>query len=152
MSTTGVLRVQIEHLAELLKAKNALGSRTVAELNTSNVDIEEHYTEVEQVQTERDDAVQVFEPLRHTVAYWRRPTMKPEEMGELFGGVVHTDGVIIGHLVAGAIGEEEAGDAGSIAKRRLTAISSNKEEWDSAVSGKEQKFESIFVPAALMSS
>ncbi|RSM19968.1 hypothetical protein CDV31_001328 [Fusarium ambrosium] len=57
MSTTGVLRGQIEHLAELLKAKNALGSRTVAELNTSNVDIEEHYTKVEQVQTEHDDAV-----------------------------------------------------------------------------------------------
>ncbi|RSL54060.1 hypothetical protein CEP51_014776 [Fusarium floridanum] len=57
MSTTGILRVQIEHLAEVLEAKKALDSRTVAELNTSNVDIEEHYTEVEQVQKEHYDAV-----------------------------------------------------------------------------------------------
>ncbi|KAH6952456.1 general substrate transporter [Ilyonectria sp. MPI-CAGE-AT-0026] len=53
-----------------------------------------------------------------------------EEMDELFDGVVHTSGVIVGQKIAANLEQEAFGDAGSIAKRRLTAVStktSNKE-------------------------
>ncbi|RSL52702.1 hypothetical protein CEP51_015009 [Fusarium floridanum] len=64
------------------------------------------------------------------VVYWLFVETKGrtlEEIDELFDGMVHTDGVIIGHRAAGSLEEEETGDAGSIAKRRLTQTSTTKE-------------------------
>ncbi|KAJ4168512.1 hypothetical protein NW754_010425 [Fusarium falciforme] len=64
------------------------------------------------------------------VVYWLFVETKGrtlEEIDELFDGMVYTGGVIIGHRAARALEEEETGDAGSIAKRRLTATSANKE-------------------------
>ncbi|UPK92427.1 hypothetical protein LCI18_003362 [Fusarium solani-melongenae] len=64
------------------------------------------------------------------VVYWLFVETKGrtlEEIDELFDGTVYTGGVIIGRRAAEALEEEETGDAGSIAKRRLTATSANKE-------------------------
>lgn len=64
------------------------------------------------------------------VVYWLFVETKGrtlEEIDELFDGMVYTGGVIIGHRAARALEEEETGDAGSIAKRQLTATSANKE-------------------------
>ncbi|KAJ3460079.1 hypothetical protein MRS44_010946 [Fusarium solani] len=64
------------------------------------------------------------------VVYWLFVETKGrtlEEIDELFDGMVYTGGVIIGHRAARALEEEETGDAGSIAKRRLTATLANKE-------------------------
>lgn len=46
-----------------------------------------------------------------------------EEMDEVFDGVVYTTGVIVGEQSVHKMEQEESGDSGSIAKRRLTPAS-----------------------------